>query len=272
MRRDHRLLLELIALLTSGALITWALLSRGFAPPALSGNWLWVALGFIVIIMAGVHGWVGQRRRDRLNTDIALLQAAAWSLIRGLENYPTSSSSRRGKARRELVKEFAFKAAEAGRPLPMGDSGTLDLSTVALDIIDRNEKDGSGHWKHVNGLRRGCTVFIQLFRTRNVAAAFLTLTEHIKIQSRLPEGACTNLTELKMLFGFPIEWPEPGLGERLEKEGLHWRREAEILNATRYEMQIFDGLRYTPFAAKEGDPEPSYEFGEIFDQMRVYIR
>lgn len=265
----RRVLVEALALLILAALIAWSY--RG-VPAAVDGNWTWALLGVLVLAAGGHLAFLRYRARQRLLGDIAILQAASWHLVRELENYPTNSSSRRGRGRIEVAEKFALKAAEAGRPLPMGDAGTLDLSRVALDVIELNEKDGSGHWRRVNGIRRGCHIFQALFVLRNATAAFLILTDHIRIQSRYPAGAMPNLTELKMVFGLPITHPEEGLAESLEAHGLHWRREEEIMAAVAYKDTIFKGLHYTPFLNDPTTPDVTYWGDNILAQMRSYMR
>lgn len=237
------------------------------------GNVIWGLLAVLAALGTATGLYVRRARELRIGGDIELFRAALWTLIRDLENNPTSSSGRRGKGRIDVVERFAAPAQKLGRPLAMGGEATPDMARMGIELIELNEKDGSGHWRKVNGIRRGCTVFLTLLGEGNTTAAFLTLTEHAKVQARLPEGATPNLTELKMLFGLPIEWPEKGLPERLEQRGLHWRRAAELAELRAYRDAIFAGVRYTPFPRDESAPDVTYTGAdEIMEQMRVYIR
>jgi hypothetical protein len=96
--------------------------------------------------------------------------------------------------------------------------------------------------RRVNAIRRGCQVFEALFTLGNATAAFLVLTEHVRIQARLEPGAVPNYSELKKLYNVPLSHPDVGLAERLEAQGLHWQREAEIMAAVAKEEAVFKGL------------------------------
>jgi hypothetical protein len=265
----HRVIAEAVVLLIVGALLTlyWAPVQL-----PLDGNLIWVGLAGAAAALGGFILYQRYRAQLQLSADIALTQSAALTIIKELENYPNHAAGRRARNRKKVLEDLALKAAEAGRPLPMGDAGTLDLSTVGLELIERNEKDSSGHWRRVNGVRRGCQVFVALFQLKNPTAAFLALTEHVRVQARLEPGQTPSLTELKMLFGFPLEHPEEGLAERLEREGLSVNRELELLALANEVSAVFKGLFYTPFPVNEEDQPTTYWDTQILDQFRAYMR
>lgn len=244
------------------------------APGRLPTYWPTLPLGMVAIGVIGYWVWLDRCHAERIAYYTNLLRGAAWDLVRGMENYPPRAAGRRAKGRAELVERFAFKAAEGGRPLPMGDAGTLDLSTVGLEVVERNEADGSGHWRRVNGIRRGAYAFYALFQLDDPAVAFRALTDHMKVQARFEVGSMPNHTELKMLFGLPVEWPAAGAGERYEVEGLGWRREMDIRTAVDAgRAAVFDQLNYRTWPEDEPDgTERDYKGEEILERLRLYIR
>lgn len=240
------------------------------------GAALWVAEGSLIAAVAGTYLVRRHLQRLQLGADLALLQAASWSLVRGMENYPRRSASKRGADRTALVREFAFEATKLGRPLPMTGESTLDIVEAPFEVIDRNEKDGSAHWRQVNGLRRGAFSLLALYWLGNTQAAFLSLTEHMRVQSRLDEGACTNLTELKMLFGLPIEWPKTSeSAETAERQGFTLRRHQEIMRAVNKGFTaVAATLVYQPWPEGRMDQSiPEEHKGEaILEAIRGFIR
>lgn len=270
-----RLIVMTFMLLTLCSVIYLTLAMQGALGPAAR----WRDYGLIVIapVALGLLGhlyWRYLQRQARLAGYITLLQATAWDLVRGLENYPPRAAGRRAKGRADMIERFAGKAAELGRPLPMGDAGALDLSTVGIEVVERNEKDSSGHWRRVNGIRRGAHAFLALFRIGNPSIAFMTMTEHMKVQARSDAGSMPNHTEFKMVLGLPTEWPEAGIAEAYERRGLDFYRERDILRAVRLgRATVLNGLEYTTWPEDEDDGEEKvYRGEEILDRLRRYIR
>lgn len=244
------------------------------APQRLPAYWPIVPVALVAMAAILYWYWADRRYRELIGYYVNLMQGASWELVRGMENYPPRAAGRRAKGRTELVEHFAFKAAEGGRPLPMGDAGTLDLSTVGLEVVERNEKDGSGHWRRVNGIRRGAYAFYALFALHNPSVAFRALTDHMKHQARAEEGSMPNHTELKMLFGLPIAWPTAGLGEECEARGMHWTRERDIAVAAQEGRKaVFRQLEYRSWPEDEPDgQERRYVGEEVLERLRLYIK
>lgn len=270
-----RLIVMTFMLLTLCSVIYLTLGMQGALDPA--ARWQNYSLIVIAPVALGLLGhfyWLYRQRQARLVSDITLLQATAWDLVRGLENYPPRAAGRRAKGRADMIERFAGKAAELGRPLPMGDAGALDLSTVGIEVVERNEKDSSGHWRRVNGIRRGCHAFLALFRIGNPSIAFMTMTEHMKVQARSDAGSMPNHTELKMVLGLPTDWPAPNVAEACERRGLDFYREQDILRAVRLgRATVFDRLEYSTWPEDEDDGEErTYHGEEILDRFRKYIK
>lgn len=275
MTSTGRLIVMTLMLLVLCSVIFMALSMQG----ALNLAVRWRDYGLIVLApvalgMLGHLAWQAHQRTARISGYITLLQATAWDLVRGLENYPPRAAGRRAKSRADIVDRFAGKAAELGRPLPMGDAGVLDLSTVGIEVVERNEKDSSGHWRRVNGFRRGCHAFLALFRLNNPGIAFFAITEHMKVQARSEPGSMPNHTELKMVLGLPTDWPAPNVAEACERTGLDFYREQDILRAVqRGRAAVFDALEYSTWPEDEEDgAEKTYRGEEILDRFRRYIK
>jgi hypothetical protein len=254
-----------------GGLTRVSLTGQRHAP---NPDWLWALFGLAALGIVGHLAWQAHQRAARIAGYITLLQATAWDLVRGLENYPPRAAGRRAKGRAEVVERFAGRAAELGKALPMGDAGVFDLSTVGIEVVERNEKDSSGHWRRVNGIRRGAHAFLALFRLNNPGIAFMTMTEHMKVQARSDAGSMPNHTELKMVLGLPTDWPEAGIAEACERRGLDFYREQDILRAVqRGRAAVFHNLEYSTWPEDEEDgAEKTYRGEEILDRFRRYIK
>lgn len=239
---------------------------------------LWAIEGAAVAGAIGVYALHRHMTKGKLAEDLRLLEAATWRIVNGMEQYPRKSASGRAKSRTDLVKVFSLEAAKLGRPLPMGvGESSLDITNAAFETIDRNEKDSSGHWRQINALRRGCEILLSLYWLRNPRAAFLILTNHMKIQSRLKPGEVNNLTELKILFGLPTAWPTdldiPSI-EKREQMGLSLRRENQIMRAINKGFDaVSRHLVYKPWPeGKVNDDDDTFEGIYILEQMRFYTR
>jgi len=236
---------------------------------------LWGLFGAASVGAIGAALYRAHLQKLRLGGDLALLQGAVWNLVRGMENYPRRSASKRNKDRLATIREFAFQGAALGRPLPMSGESTLDITEAATEAIDRNERDSSGHWRTINAYRRPAYTFLALYRTNNITAARLSIVEHMKVQSKYDPGALPNFTELKMLFGLPTEHPTWEVAEAAERRGMSERRYIEIGRATAQGFTaITRNLVYVPWPegrADEAIPE-AYEGEALLDAMREFIR
>lgn len=236
---------------------------------------LWGVVGAASVGALGVGLYRAHLQKLRLAGDLGLLQAATWNLVRGMENYPRRSASKRGKDRLATIREFAFQGAALGRPLPMSGESTLDITEAGTEAIDRNEKDSSGHWRTINAYRQGAYALIALYRLKNITAARLAITQHMKVQAKFDAGTLPNLTELKMLFHLPIEHLAIADVEAVERLGMTERRYIEIGRAVSVGFpHIARGLIYKPWpeGRREEDVPEEHEGEQILDAFREFIR
>lgn len=269
-KREYRVVVEAVILALLSILIVHLFFER-FTPTA---DWLWPAMGLTLLIMAGVSAYQAWRRRIILAGDIGLLQGATWNLVLLMENYGTKSSGRRAAGRAKVLERFAVEGAKevaAGRPMPMGDTGALDLTTLGFELITRNEEDGSKHWRRVNGIRRGLYCYLALVELQSPGLAYRGMVEHMKTQRKLGDGV-DNFPELRRLLGLPTEWPTDDLPEFCERMGITVERERAVLEAVAAGMAVaFKGLQYKPWP-EAGEQEQVYVGREILAEMREYMR
>lgn len=219
----------------------------------------------------GIAGWMLLTHR---NADVSLLAGALWDLIRMMEVRNRAGAGARNAERRQLLQDFAVEGAHkvgAGRAMPMGEPTALDLTRLAFELMDRNDRDGAGHGKSVNSLRRGLFVFYAIMEVQRPEIAYRAMCEHMKLQLRLgEESGVDNFTELKQLLGLPLEWPkEADTIAAAERRGLPLARHIAITDAARRgRREIFRGVHYVP-PGQAGrvfsDP------GDILREMRDYI-
>jgi len=240
----------------------------------LDADVLWVLLPLVAVSLGIVRLYQKWQWRNRLAANTSLLQGALWDLVRLMENYPVRSSSRRGAGRQRVLERFAIEGAGAvgaGREMPMGGTGALDLTTLGFELIDRNEKDGSEHWRRVNGIRRGCFAFIALVQLRDPALARRAMIEHMKRQRDRSDGL-DNFTDFKRLLNLPTVIPFGDLPELNEKISLTLELEQDLRDVVRLGLPpAYGGLFYKPWG-EPGEAEVVYVGDEILTQMREYIR
>jgi hypothetical protein len=231
---------------------------------------LWPAMAAAIAATAFVGLW--QLVANWLN-DVSLLTGALWDLIRTMEVRGRAASSARATDRKDLLHHFAVDGAAkvgAGRAMPMGDVAALDLTKLAFELMDRNDKDGSGHGNRVNSLRRGIFVFYAIMKLRDPEVAFRSMCEHMKVQLRLGEDSgIENFTELKRLLGLPAVWPTNlDIITGAEERGLSFSRYVAIREALKATDRIFAGVRYKPLGQADEISDPE----RILTEMREYIR
>jgi hypothetical protein len=269
MQARHRTYLELFILLGLCAAI--ALAMRGYHAPMFLGS---VAAAVLLVVTAGVLIYALWQVSAARFTDVSLLTGALWDLIRSMEIRARNAASNRDVGRKDLLHHFAVDGAHkvaAGRPMPMGDTTGLDLTRLAFELMDRNDRDGSGHGNRVNSLRRGLFVFYAIVRLDRPELAYRAMCEHMKTQLRLKEDTgIDNFTDLKRLLGLPAEWPDDaGRIAALERQGLSLTRQVAISAVSRNKARIFRDVHYKP----PGDTGPGFSTpDEILDLMRDYIR
>ena len=271
-RREYRIAFGVLLLSALVILIVRVSLARY----VFDADMIWWLVGAVALAMVIHILYARYQRRLVLANDIALLRGALWDLVRLMENYPTRSAGRRAGGRAQLLERFAVKGAKevgAGREMPMGGTGALDLTTLAFELIDRNEKDGAGHWRRVNGIRRGCYTFLAMAALGALDQAYRAMIDHMIRQRERADGV-DNFPELKALLGLPIGVPQPDWTwlENAARTGLTLERSQELDLALRKGMKVaFSGLHYKPWP--EGDaPEIEYRGQDILAQMREYIR
>ena len=233
-----------------------------------------------------------RRREAELLAGIAgMMQASAWVLIRHMENDPVGTPGKLARKREELIQRIAIEGAErlklvAGTefpgnapmsmmmpPMPSNDP---KLTSAAQELLARNEAESSKFWFKANGIRTGIQVFMAIMVLRNVAAAFVLMTDHMKKQRDEWRDKQTkrspNFTELKMVLGLPTDWPADFDPEDWQSRGISEQRALRILLATeRYRDRIFRGVLYKPYP-REGEEVVEYEGEALLTGMREYIR
>lgn len=230
-------------------------------------------------------------RQDRMKTGgIALLmQGAAHSLVRHMENDPLGTPSKLAKGREALLTRIAIEGAEklkvvAGTAMPQVGllapppvSSDPQLTAAAQALLVQNESSASEFWFKTQGIRTGAQIFLALTSLGNPVAAYILMTEHckkqrdeweLKKQKRLP-----NFTELKMVLGLPTPWPEGLQPEEWQRRGISRNRAKLVIVAIRrYRDKIFAGVVYKPWPRKEDDVAPTYEGAALLEGLREYIR
>lgn len=270
MQAKYRTYVELAVFLGLCAAIALVAADEGARLLLKAGFWLTLAL---LVGGAAIFGlW---RLSYARQMDVSLLTGALWELIRAMETRSRTAASGRATDRERLLYNFAVDGAQkvaAGRPMQMGGTSALDLTTLAFELMDRNDRDGGGHGNRVNSLRRGLFIFYALLKLRKPELAFRAMCEHMKMQLRLgEESGVDNFTELKRLLALPAEWPTDLQDVlRLERRGLPLTRELAIFDAMdRGLAEIFRGVHYIP----PGDSGPGFDQPEaILERMREYIR
>jgi hypothetical protein len=231
------------------------------------------AVPLLLLMSGAIYGvW---RIAIAMTLDVSLLTGALWELVRLMENYNRNASTGRAGARKELLHHFAVDGAErvaAGRPMPMGDTAGLDLTRLAFELMDRNERDGSGYSRKVNSIRRGLFAFYATVELKKPEIAFRAMCEHMKTQIQLgDDSGIDNFTDLKRLLGLPAAWPaDLRMISDFERRGLSVSRELAIRKAVRTGLTaVFKGVQYVP----PGENGVSYAGADpILKQMREYIR
>ncbi len=270
MQAKHRATLEFLVFAGLCAAIALVLNDNGDVTLLTTG---WGAAAFIPLAGAVVFALFSLPLIR--NKDVSLLTGALWDLIRMMEIRARNAAGGRAEGRRQLLHEFAVEGGQkvgAGRPMLMGDTAALDLTRLAFELMDRNEKDGTSYSNRINSLRRGLFVFYAMLRLKKPELAFRAMCEHMKIQLRMGEDSgIDNFTEMKRLLGLPAEWPvDARLIALHEEQGLPTGRRRAILAAVKNGwFQIFDGVQYLPAGA---GGEPIIDPEKILDKMRDYIR
>ena len=226
------------------------------------------------ILLAGFLVYAAYRASTARSRDADLLKGALWDLIRLMERNGKSGASAAASARRELLHHFAVDGAHkvaAGRPMPMGDTAALDLTRLAFELMDRNDKDGSAASRKVNSVRRGVFVFYAMAALDNPGIAYRAMIGHMHHQLRDGEaGGIDNFTEMKRLLGLPVSWPaDQAALVALDERGLPRSRERAIRRLIHTDLsRAFSGVEYIPAGSDIGYSAPS----AILAQMRDYIR
>lgn len=226
------------------------------------------------VALTGVLLYAAYRASAARSRDGDLLKGALWDLVRLMERNGKSGASAAASARRELLHHFAVDGAHkvaAGRPMPMGDTAGLDLTKLAFELMDRNDKDGSAASRKVNSVRRGVFVFYAMAALDKPRIAFAAMIGHMHHQLRDGEDSgMDNFTEMKRFLGLPVTWPaDQAALVALDERGLPRSRERAIRRLIRSDLsRAFSGVEYVPAGSEIGYSAP----GAILARMRDYIR
>jgi hypothetical protein len=280
MQAKHRALLEVLVLIGLCIAIAQAF-SRELGgghharPSVEAAAYLSFLAGLPLLLGVGGVIYGVWRMAIAMTLDVSLLTGALWELVRLMENYNRNASSGRAGARKELLHHFAVEGAErvaAGRPMPMGDTAGLDLTRLAFELMDRNDRDGSGYSRKVNSIRRGLFAFYAIVELKRPEIAFRAMCEHMKTQIQLgDDSGIDNFTDLKRLLGLPAGWPaDLRMIADFERRGLSVSRELAIRKTVRTGLTaVFKGVQYVP----PGETGVSHAGADaILKQMREYIR
>ena len=259
------------------ALLFLALLGPAFylLRDGLSTEAILIIIVLYVVTAFAALSYYANLQALQLEADLGLAQATLWDLVRLLENNGIRNAGRRAVDRANRMERFAVKGAKevgAGKPLPMGDVGALDITSLGFELIDRNEKDSGGHWRRVNGIRRGCYAWLMLVEQRNPGAAYRALCVHMVKQREDATRGLDNFTEFKMLLGLPIDWPEGEMVEDCFRRGITFERAEAAMKATGIGLgKVYAGLEYKPWPAGD-EPQEVYTGHAILTKMREYMR
>jgi hypothetical protein len=277
MEERHRAIFGLLVFLGLCAAIAQALArnSEMTLNPAVGFG----AAAYLPLLLVGVIPAIAlyYGRAGIVARDISLLSGAVWDLVRLMENTPRDAFANRSTGRKDLLHHFAVEGAEkvaAGRPMPMGDTAGLDLTKLAFELMDRNDRDGSSTSTRLMSIKRGLFVFYAIVELRRPGIAYRAMIDHMNFQLRLgQDSGVHNFTELKKVLGLPAQWPaSENQVAQLEREGLAIRRKYAIDRALDKGLPtIFSGVRYIPpgsAAETVGYTGPA----DIINQIREYIR
>ena len=267
------LIFEAIFLLLICVLIWW-FLSSYMDSEGVEYSWVAIIIIPIVALFLIVTAVFAAKKQSRLLRDASFLAGALWELIRLMETSSKAASSKRSGNREDLLQKFAVDGAQrvaAGRPMALSDTSAIDLTNLAFELMDRNEKDGSGHGKKISSIRRGIFVFYMIVAQRQFGIAYRAMIEHMKIQFRSgEESGMDNFTDLKHLLGMPVTWPTFLDIETCQKNGLSSSRESAIHQLLDSRLdRIFEGVEYVPAGS---DGIVFIGSHQILPQMREYIR
>lgn len=280
MQAKHRTFFEVLVLIGLCIAIAQAFLREhggdyqagpsGQTPPYL---YLLVAAPLLLAVGGLIYGlW---RLIAGMTLDVSLMTGALWELVRLMETHNRNAPTGRAGARKDLLHHFAVEGAErvaAGRPMPMGDTAGLDLTRLAFELMDRNDRDGSGYSRKVNSIRRGLFAFYAIVELKRPEIAYRAMCEHMKTQVQFGEDSgVDNFTDLKRLLGLPAGWPSDlrRIAE-CESRGLAVGREIAIRKVVHTNLAaVFRGVQYVP----PGESGVSHQGADaIIKQMREYIR
>lgn len=218
----------------------------------------------------------------------SLMQGALHDLIRHMENNPPGTPGKQARGREETLMRVAVQGlatikpeAQAAPPtgLMMGPPALPDpgLTPAAQALIARNEADAGAFWFKAQGIRTGAQIFLAIMFFRNLTAAHVLMTEHMKRQrdewDNKKERRSPNFTELKKVLGLPTEWPTAGVPEYWQAAGLTDQRALDISIALhQHRERILDRAYYKPWPRIEGAETPTYMGEDLLVGMREFIR
>lgn len=233
------------------------------------------------------------RRRRLLTAEIVdLMQGAAWTLVRFMENNPRQMSGRT-KQSRQAIMDKMFENAQpfrGGRPQIVtvpGTNGYVNIDAAPLfekaveagnAFMTKSEAFASDFWFKAQGARNGIYVFLALIDLGNITAARIAMIEHMKRQRDELENKKTrsspHFPELKGVLGLPTLWPDSAMIEKWEHAPIPLERQKAILEAMKgwNRSRILNKLHYHPFPENDGEKSEIYYGERILSGMREYIR
>lgn len=224
-----------------------------------------------------------QRRLEVLGL-ASLLQGAAWSLVRHMENNPRHTAGKNRRSQEQMFHANIVAAADRFRlpNVPAVYEGELFPAFMAnkgQELVEFNRVDADKFWFKVQGLRNGLQVFLDIMVLGNVTAAYIKMIDHMRRQRDEYDGkgkkSSPNLTELKRVFNLPTAWPTGDMPERMEERGLtELQAENIALAARRYRQMILAKLHYKiwPEPGKEEEERRDYHGENLLLAMRDYVR
>ena len=214
----------------------------------------------------------------------ALLQGAAWNLVRSMENNPRHTASRNRSSQESQFEKVVVAAADRFR-LPgvpeiyAGELFPTFMAEKGQQLLDFNRDDTNKFWFKAQGIRNGLQIFLDIMVLGNTTAAYIKMIDHMRRQrdeyDEKGKKASPNFTELKQLFALPTAWPTGDMPEQFEARGLTEQHSLDIaLAARRYRHNILSGLEYKvwPAPGKEDEEREVFSGGALLEAMRDYVR
>lgn len=239
----------------------------------------------LIVALLGVRLFIPwYRRRLVLLGYAALLQGAAWNLVRQMENNPRHTAGKNRASQEAQFHKNVVGSADrfrlAGVPeVYAGELFPTFMAERGQQLVDFNRTDTDKFWFKAQGIRNGLQIFLDIMVLGNITAAYIKMIDHMRRQrdefDEKGKKASPNFTELKQLFGLPTTWPTGEMPEQLEARGLTEQQALDIADAAyRHKHSILAKLHYKvwPEPGKEDEERQEFSGEDLLLAMRDYVR